>query len=303
MMKPRPTPAAPAVDGDGQLRFERRGLRPTPFADFYHLLMGATWRRLLALFALAYLALNSSFATLYFLGGPDTLLNARPGSFTDAFWFSVQTFATIGYGVLAPNTNYAHLLVTVESFTGMLSVALATGILFAKFSRPTARVLFTRNVLIHTRNGIPTLVFRVGNLRSAPLLDVHVKVHALMDEVTKEGQELRRAQPLELERTHMPMFLLAWNIFHPITQASPLYGIDVTNVGQRLVGVIVTFSGVDDTMVQTVHARHTYTPADLQFAMRFSDMMDRSVPGKLIVDYARFDELIPEAAQVTLESS
>jgi inward rectifier potassium channel len=290
------TPSLPksSIYENGQLRFERRGLRPTPFADFYHFLMGTTWSRMLGLFALAYLALNAAFAVLYLVGGDGTLLNARPGSFADAFWFSVQTFATIGYGVLAPGSSYGHALVTLESFAGMLSVALATGILFAKFSRPTARVRFSEFALTYVRNGTPALAFRVANLRAAPLVEVQIRVHALIDEVSREGHEMRRAHSLELERAHMPMFLLAWNIIHPLGPTSPLRGISAENVHERLVSLVVTFAGVDDTMVQTVHARHIYAPGDIRFQMRFADMMDRSSPGKLIVDYARFDDIVQD---------
>lgn len=289
------TPPPVALYDNGQLRFERRGLRATPFADFYHFLMGTTWRRLLGLFACAYLIINALYAILYLLGGEGTLLNVRPGSFADAFWFSVETFATIGYGVFAPRSFYAHVLVTTESFAGLLSAALATGIVFAKFSRPTARVLFSKCAVTFVRNGQPALAFRVGNLRNASLVDVRVKVHALIDEVSKEGHEMRRAYALKLERTQMPVFLLAWNILHPIDDESPLRGIDGSNVIERLVSLIVTFSGVDDTMVQTVHARHVYTPQDIRFGTRFADMMDRSNPQKLIVDYSRFDTVEPDA--------
>jgi inward rectifier potassium channel len=256
--------------------------------------MGTTWRRLLGLFVSAYLLVNSLYAGLYLLGGEGTLLNVRPGSFADAFWFSVETFATIGYGVFAPRSVYAHVLVTTESFAGLLSAALATGIVFAKFSRPTARVQFSKQALTCVRNGRPMLVFRAGNLRSASLVDVQIKVHALIDEVSKEGHEMRRAHALKLERTHMPVFLLAWSIFHPIDDESPLQGITAANVRGRFVSLIVTFAGVDDTMVQTVHARHLYTPDDIRFGTRFADMMDRSNPEKLIIDYERFDALEPD---------
>src|SRR3954471_12764358 len=134
----------PAVYQSGSLRYEVRGLRITPLSDLFHFLMRTAWSRLLASFVVIYCGVNSLFASCYWLGGTGTILNARPGSFADAFWFSVQTFATIGYGNLAPATTFAHVLVTIESFCGMLSVALGTGIVFAKFSLPKARVAFAK---------------------------------------------------------------------------------------------------------------------------------------------------------------
>ena len=296
MAEPSLTPAREPTYQNGQLRFERRGVPPTPFADFYHLLMGATWRGVLGLFALGYLTLNLLFALLYFAGGEGTIVNARAGSFLDAFWFSVQTFATIGYGVLSPGTTYAHLLVAIESFSGMLCVALGTGILFSKFSRPKARVSFSQCAVCYTRNGQRCLAIRVANLRTASLVDVQVKMHVLVDEVSQEGHQMRRAYPLELERAHMPVFLLAWSMFHPLNEKSPLFGLEAENVFERMVSIIVSFTGVDDTMVQTVHARHLYTPEELRFRTRFADMMDRSETGKLIVDYERMDQLVAEGA-------
>src|SRR4051812_42646779 len=174
--------------------------------------MKAAWWKLLLSFGVIYCAANAAFAVAYWWGGPGTVLNARAGSFVDDFWFSVQTFATIGYGVLSPGNTYANVLVTVESFTGMLAVALGTGILFAKFSRPMARVAFSKNVVVGSRNGQSCLMWRIANRRGNALLDATVQGHALIDEVSSEGHRMRRVHALELERTGMPMFMLSWTV-------------------------------------------------------------------------------------------
>jgi inward rectifier potassium channel len=292
----KPLVKAPSIYQSGQLRYEVRGLRVTPLSDLYHFLMKSAWWKLLGAFGLIYVGVNALFALAYLLGGPGTVLNAKPGSFADDFWFSVQTFATIGYGNLSPGTTYANLLVTVESFGGMLAVALGTGILFAKFSRPMARIAFSRNALIGVRNGQPCLTCRIANQRGNALLDASVQVHVLMDEISSEGHRMRRVHALDLERTSMPMFILAWTLIHHLDDKSPLYGLTIENTAERVVGLIVSFSGVDDTMVQTVHARKMYSAEDLRFGARFVDMIDNSQPGKLIIDHAQLDELVGEDA-------
>jgi inward rectifier potassium channel len=256
--------------------------------------MRSSWWRLLGSFAAIYVGVNALFAGLFFLGGDGVVTNTRHGSFVDDFWFSVQTFATIGYGNMSPATTYAHVLVTLESFCGLLSMALATGILFSKFSKPVARVAFSKNLIVSSRNGQPCLMWRVANRRSNALLDAHVQAHVLMDEVSSEGHRMRRVHPLELERQAMPMFILAWTLIHRIDEKSPFLGLNADNAAERIVALIVSFSGVDDTMVQTVHTRHSYNPEDLRFSQRFVDMIDNSTPGLLVIDHDRLDELVPE---------
>ncbi len=288
----KPTPIYAA----GRLRYEARGLRVTPLSDLYHFLMKSKWSSLLGAFGVIYCAVNALFALAYLAGGPGTVLNAHPGSFADDFWFSVETFATIGYGNMAPGTTYAHLLVTVESFAGMLAVALGTGILFAKFSRPMARVGFSKNAVIGQRNGQPCLMWRLANQRGNALLDASMQAHVLMDDISSEGHRMRRVHALELERNGMPMFTLAWTCIHHLDEKSPLFGLSVENAAERLVGLIVSFSGVDDTMVQTVHARQLYNPEDLRSGVRFVDMIDNSTPGTLVIDHAQLHELVGEDA-------
>ena len=299
---PKPVVKSASIYSAGRLRYESRGLRVTPLSDLYHFLMKTKWSSLLAAFGVIYCVVNALFALAYLAGGPGTVLNARPGSFADDFWFSVETFATIGYGNLAPGTTYAHLLVTVESFAGMLAVALGTGILFAKFSRPMARVGFSKNAVVSLRNGQPCLMWRLANQRGNALLDATMQAHALMDDISSEGHRMRRVHALELERSGMPMLTLAWTCIHPLDEKSPLFGLNVDNAPERLVGLIVSFSGVDDTMVQTVHARRLYNPEDLRFGAHFVDMIDSSTPGMLVIDHAQLDELVPDEAPPRSES-
>lgn len=170
-----PQDAQRVLDRDGRINIVRIGAPNSLVGDLYHFLLIASWPRLLALFVLSYLGANAVFAGLYVLGG-DSIEGARPGSFADAFFFSVQTMATIGYGHLVPRTLWAQVLVTAESFVGLMGLALATGMVFAKFSRPTARVLFSRSAVITARDGVPCLMFRMANQRGNQIVEARIHV-------------------------------------------------------------------------------------------------------------------------------
>ena len=177
----------------------------------------------------------------------------------------------------------------------MLSVALGTGILFAKFSLPKARVAFSKNVIVSMHNGRPCLIWRIANRRSTSLLDATARAHALMDEVSSEGHRMRRNHVLELERGSMPIFFLAWTLIHRLDEKSPLFGLSAENAAERVVGIVASFTGVDETMLQAVHARQLYNPEDLRFGARFADMIDSvEIPGTLIIDHAQMDELVAQ---------
>jgi inward rectifier potassium channel len=290
--KPVPVLRTPSF-GVGKNRFEIKNLDQRWFNDMYHYMLAISWRRLLGVFFLVYCGTNALFAFLYWIGGND-ISNARPGSYADAFWFSVQTYATIGYGGMAPASTYAHVLVTLEAFVGMMAMALGTGIVFAKFSRPTARIAFSDKIVVHVRNGKPVLEFRLANQRRGSLSDVNMKFSVLRDEVTAEGQPMRRGYPLELERAQMPVLSLAWNLIHTLDERSPLHGLHPGDDMQHIMGFIAMLTGHDDTMSETVHARQFYANEDVLHNVRFVDMIDsKSVPGVISIDHALLNEVGP----------
>ncbi|MEO7034775.1 MAG: ion channel [Polyangiaceae bacterium] len=290
--KPAPRVRNLNAVGVGTYRFDVRNLDQRWFTDMYHYMLAVTWRRLLALFFAVYIGTNAVFAFLFWVGGND-ISNARPGSYADAFWFSVQTYATIGYGGMAPASTYAHVLVTLEAFVGMMAMALGTGIVFSKFSRPKARVAFSDNIVVHVRNGRPVLEFRVANQRRGSLSDGLMKFSVVKDEVTAEGQPMRRGHPLELERSQMPVLSLAWNLIHVLDEKSPLYGFAPDRV-ERISGFIAILSAHDDTSSDTVHARHFYALEDVLHNVRFVDMIDsKSVPGVISIDHAKLNDVGP----------
>jgi inward rectifier potassium channel len=240
----------------------------------------------------SYVAINTLFAFLYLAGG-DSIKNARPGSFLDAFFFSVQTMATIGYGALYPQTDYANILVAIEALLGLLGVAMGTGLMFARFSRPTARVLFSRVVVVAPHNGVPTLMLRVANERRNQILEAQIALSLLRDEVTAEGQFMRRFYDLKLVRSQTRIFALSWMVMHHIDENSPLYGATPESLAEAETDIVVTLTGLDETVTQTVHARHYYITEEILWNMRFVDVFTKKPDGRRLLDFNHFHDVTP----------
>src|SRR5438552_244289 len=261
-------------------------------ADLYHLLLTSSWPRLLGLLALAYGAANALFALGYLLE-PGALENAREGSFADAFFFSVQTMATIGYGKLVPRSTFANLLVTVEALTGLLGFAVATGLIFAKFARLTARVMFSQVACISLRNGVPSLLFRLANVRANQMVEAQLRLSFARLERTAEGESLRRFIDVPLVRSQNTIFALTWTAIHVIDERSPLHGATPASVEAQDGEFIVSLVGLDGTTSQTVHALHSYRWDDLRWNERFVDVLLPQPTGQLAVDYRNFHSTTP----------
>ncbi len=270
----------------------RKGISHSRWQDPYHLLLTLNWLQFLALTAVCYIATNTLFALLYLAGG-DSIKNARPGSFLDAFFFSVQTMATIGYGAMYPQTDYANLLVSIEALVGLLGVAMATGLTLARFSRPSARVLFSRVAVIAPLNGLPTLMFRVANERRNQILEAQMGASLLRDEVTEEGQYIRRFYDLKLVRSQTRFFALSWLVMHVIDESSPLYGATPELLAEAETDIAITLIGLDETVSQTVHARHYYMSDEILWNMQFVDVFMRKPDGRRLLDLTRFHEVTP----------
>ena len=271
------------------------GVESGAFRDAYHFLLTTSWLRLVTILMVAYLAGNALFAVAYWLQ-PGSLENARPGSFADAFFFSVDTMATIGYGNVAPRTLLANMIVTVESFVGLLYLALMTGLIFAKFSRPTARVLFSRVAILGRRDGVPSLMFRMANARESYIVEAEVHVVLARDEETAEGEAVRRFHDLGLVRRRNAIFAYSWTVVHPIDAASPLHGATADSLRAARAEVVVSMIGFDETFAQSVHARHGYAADELRWNVRFVDVVHERPDGRPSIDFAHFHDVEPEMA-------
>jgi inward rectifier potassium channel len=258
--------------------------------DWYHWLLSLHWAQLLVLVVIFYILINAAFALLYLAGG-NVITNARPGSFADSFFFSVQTLATLGYGIMSPKTTYANLVVTAETVVGALTLALFAGLFFSHLSRPTASVRFTKNIVIGRHEGAPTLMFRVANRRSNRIMQASVGVTLARRVTTLEGESLRRLYDLVLVRNHTPFLNLTWTVMHRIDEKSPLYGETLESLRATEAEIGVLLSGVDDVYRQTVYARYGYSVDDLMFDSRLEDVFKTDARGNRYVDYTDFDRI------------
>lgn len=260
--------------------------------DFYHTALTASWTRFLAWALALFLAVNAGFALLY-LAQPGAIGGARPGDFGDAFFFSVETLATIGYGQMVPATRYANLLMTAEVVLGGLMLALMTGLAFARFSRPSARVLFSRVAVVGPINGQPTLSLRIANERRNLVLQAEVRLSLVRDEQTAEGQFLRRFYDLKLARTNTPVFSMTFLVIHPLDQDSPLRDATPETLAAQKAEIVLIMTGLDGTLSQTIHARASYMAEQILFGRRFADVIGALPDGRRAVDYARFHDTVP----------
>ena len=272
-----------------QMQVIKTGGNIRRFDDLYARLVAASWKQVFALITIIYLLLNIVFASAYVLEGG--IENARAGSFADAFFFSVQTLSTIGYGKMAPVGIPANILVTVEVITGFTFFALVTGLMFSKFSRPTARVMFSNVAVISPYNGVPHLMMRMANERNNRIVDANIHVVLLRKEMTEEGVPMRRFHDLKMLRSRVPLLQLSWTIMHPINEHSPLYGVTEEMLRQWDAEVIVSLTGIDETTSQTIHARFSYIDEDILCDSSFVDIIERSDDGQVRVDYHRFHDV------------
>jgi inward rectifier potassium channel len=255
--------------------------------DLYALLLETKWRYLILMCAAAYFTVNASFALLYVESG-DCILGAQPGSVFDAFFFSIQTLATIGYGTMSPNGVCGHVLVGVQSLVGLLSFAVVTGIVFAKFARPVAGVLFSKKAILTTRDGIPFLMFRVANARGSDIIQASIHVAALMDEVTREGHHMRRFYDLKLERSATPILLMSWLVMHRIDEQSPLYGKSRDDFAAGDISIMASITGMDGTFMQTVYSFTMYQHVDVIHGAEYEDVIRRLPDGRFELNLGKF---------------
>ena len=284
------------LNRDGSFNVIRVGLGALETFAPYHLLLSISWVGFLGLVALLYLALNLAFAVAYIACGPDALKGAGAemlgGRFSQAFFFSIQTFATIGYGQIAPNGLAPNLIVTLEALVGLMYQALATGLLFARFARPTASILFSRRAVVAPYAGGRALEFRIANRRRNEIIQLEAQVLFSAMEPGERGDSVRRYVPLPLERNKVTFFPLSWTIVHPIDGASPLAGKTPEELERMEAEILVLLSGIDETFEQAVHARSSYRASEIVWNARFQSIfLSSSMRPAISVDVSRLDEI------------
>jgi inward rectifier potassium channel len=268
------------------------------FHDLFHHFMTVSWPRLFATLATFFIGFDLLFGFLYYLA-PGCIANLNPPGFAGDFFFSVETLATVGYGEMHPETFYGHLIAMIEIFVGLMSLALITGLMFARFSRPQARFLFTRNGVVRAIAGRPTLMFRAANERQNVVQDASARLRMLRDEVTAEGYQIRRIVDLPLLRSEHPMFALGWTIMHVIDDASPLHSETADSLSNSKTSFVLSLSGTDENTGQTLMARGEYSSADIRWNSTFHDILEEAPDGSIHVDYSKFNDIEPLADSET----
>lgn len=259
--------------------------------DIYHTMLTIGWVEFFLFYVGFFVCFNLAFAGLFW-GSPGDI-NGTDNSFWNAFVFSVQTFSTVGYGAFSPKTDYAHDIVIVESILSVFVTAVLTGLIFSKFSRPSARIVFTKSILVNNFEGKRMLMFRMGNMRANQIAEAQVRMVVLKSIVTVEGERIRKQIDLQLVRSSSLFFALTWSVMHVIDESSPFYGLTAKDLVDQNVDIGVSVIGYDSTFSQTIHATGIYGPEDVVFDRYFDDVFD--VRGKEIVsiNYHKFDELKP----------
>jgi inward rectifier potassium channel len=270
------------------------GIAQPIFQDLYHYFMTVGWPQLFATFAAFFLGFDLLFGFLYHLV-PGCIANLNPPGFAGAFFFSVETLATVGYGDMHPQTLYGHSVAMIEIFIGLMSLALITGIMFARFSRPKARFLFTRNVVVRPIDGKLTLVVRAANLRQNVVQDASAHLRMLRDEITQENFRIRRVIDLRLLRSQHPMFILGWTIMHVIDESSPLMSETAESLQKAGATFVLSVSGTDETTGQQLMSRAEYSHEDIRWNATFRDMLEELEDGTIRLDFGKFHDIEPLA--------
>ncbi len=295
-MKPEVPPRnfTESVIGNDRLDIVMIGADRPLLGDLYHNVTRLSWPIFFAAFASVFLIFNVIFAALYTLDaeGLSRSADLHFSPFWNAFFFSVHTVATVGYGDVFPLSTYTNILVVIEITIGILFFALTSGLMFARFSRPTARILFSNVAIVKAFEGAPTLMFRVGNQRGNFILEASVRVSILRREMV-DGREMRRFYDLPLVRSSSPVFALSWLVMHRIDEFSPLFGYDAVTFLEGADEVIVLLTGTDASVIQPLHARHAFAPEAVIFDHDFVDVISSDDAGRRVIDYRRFHDIVP----------
>jgi inward rectifier potassium channel len=267
------------------------GLELSFWADISHRCMTASWPAFIGGAALVFITFNAVFALFYWLGD-HPIANVPDGQYIDYLYFSIETLSTAGYGDMHPQTHYGHFIAAIELFTGIFSMSLMTGLIFARFSRPSARLLFADNPVISDHEGERTLMIRLANERHNIIANATARLWLFKNDLSKEGMAYRRFFELPLARSESPALALSWTLFHVIDKDSPLYGLNAEDLEAINAGLGLIVSGYDDVAAQTVHARKSYEHSDIRFGHRYAEILRATDDGRLKIDYSRFHDTI-----------
>jgi inward rectifier potassium channel len=269
------------------------GLRLSFWADISHRCMTASWPSFIGGAVFVFIVFNAAFAVLYWIGD-QPVSNVPSGDYLDYLYFSIETLSTAGYGDMHPQTHYGHFIAAVELFTGIFSMSLMTGLIFARFSRPRARLLFARHPVITSHEGRPTLMIRFANERHNIIGNATARLWLLRNVRSEEGLFSRRFTDLTLVRNEHPALALTWTLYHVIDSTSPLDGLNADDLKAANINLVLVVSGYDVVAAQTIHARMSYDYSSIRFGQRYADILQTLDDGRIRIDYGKFHETLDE---------
>lgn len=282
-------PNTPISVKAGRLEFLKINADHWEWRDAYHWILSLTWPGFAALVFGGYLLINVLFALAYCLG--DGAIAEMPkGSFPHAFFFSVETLSTVGYGHMYPATTYGHVVTSLEIMVGMFWMAVMTGVIFVRFSRPTARIVFTSSLAISSFNGVPTLMLRVANMRHQSMVEAEFRMIYIRNEITKEGDEVRRFYPLKLMSDRLIIFPVALTLRHTIDETSPLFGKTPEDLEREEAFFMASIVCIDTVIPAPVQSQHDYSWEDIRHGHKFVEIYQDLPDGRMTVDYGRLHE-------------
>ena len=288
--------STPITVRSGHREFVKLNAKKYDWRDIYHLILTLTWPQFAGMVLGIYLCINLIFATLYFLGG-NCIAELTPGSYSDDFFFSVETLATVGYGHAYPATLYGHCVATLEILVGLFGLAVLTGLIFVRFSRPTARIKFSTVAVVAPFDGTPTLMVRLINLRHHAMVEAKFRLLFMRSELTKEGEDVRRFYPLRLQFDHLISFPAALTLRHVIDETSPLFGLDSEDLKLTDSRMLVSIVCVDPVIQAPVQSQTEYVLEQIAWNRRFAEIYTEDDLGRYTVDYSKFDETIELAGE------
>ena len=277
--------------GDREIITE--GLRLSFWADISHRSMTASWPSFIAGAVFVFVVFNAGFGLLYWLGD-QPISNVARNDYLDYLYFSIETLSTAGYGDMHPQTHYGHFIAAVELFTGIFSMSLMTGMIFFRFSRPSARLLFANNPVIAIQDGEPTLMVRFANERHNIIGNATARLWVLKNTISKEGQPIRRFSELSLLKNEHPALALSWTLYHTLDETSPLHNLDADEMGAANIAIALVVSGYDVVAAQPIHARKSYDYKDIRFGQRYADILENLDDGRIRIDYGKFHDTVDE---------
>ncbi|MBL7896172.1 MAG: ion transporter [Bacteroidia bacterium] len=283
------------LNKDGTVNVRRKGLRSYDNIDVYHWLITTSWTKLLIVILAFYVLVNTLFACIYFALGYEHFGGIEgftgPDRFMDLFFFSAQTLTTVGYGHVYPNANHVSTVAAIESLCGLLGFALATGVIYGRFSRPKAALIYSENVLISPYKEGKGLMFRIANSKQNELIEIEASV---VLSYTNPETNKREFNVLNLERNKINFLTLSWTIVHPIDEQSPMYNLTTEELVKRDAELIILIKAINDTYSQNVYSRMSYKASDFVDKAKFVPVkQDSDNDGHILINLSDIHKYTP----------